>query len=87
MFPAVLIGGLLPIYLPLILIAVGFVVRNAKVLLIGCYVGVGISMTIHWFSDFVAGTIIGSVIGDVVGKSFAEKTSNPNIQRPTSGEN
>jgi membrane-associated phospholipid phosphatase len=27
-------------------------------------------MTIHWFSDFVAGAIFGSVIGVVVGKSF-----------------
>jgi len=35
-----------------------------------CYVGVGVSMTIHWFSDFVAGAVIGSVIGLVVGKSF-----------------
>ena len=35
-----------------------------------CYVGLGVSMTIHWFSDFVAGTIIGSVVGAVVGKSF-----------------
>ena len=34
------------------------------------YVGMGVSMTIHWFSDFVAGAIIGSVIGVVVGKSF-----------------
>ena len=34
------------------------------------YVGVGVSLTIHWFSDFVAGAIIGSVIGTVVGKSF-----------------
>ena len=34
------------------------------------YVGIGVSMTIHWFSDFVAGAIIGSVIGVVVGKSF-----------------
>jgi len=34
------------------------------------YVGVGVSMTIHWFSDFAAGAIIGSVIGSVVGKSF-----------------
>jgi membrane-associated phospholipid phosphatase len=34
------------------------------------YVGIGVSMTIHWFSDFVAGAIIGSVIGAVVGKSF-----------------
>jgi membrane-associated phospholipid phosphatase len=35
------------------------------------YVGIGVSMTIHWFSDFVAGAIIGAVIGTVVGKSFS----------------
>lgn len=34
------------------------------------YVGLGVSVTIHWFSDFVAGAIIGSVIGVVVGRSF-----------------
>ena len=34
------------------------------------YVGIGVSMTIHWFSDFVAGAIIGTVVGVVVGKSF-----------------
>jgi len=34
------------------------------------YVGLGVSMTIHWFSDFVAGAIFGTVIGVVVGKSF-----------------
>ena len=34
------------------------------------YIGVGVSMTIHWFSDFMAGAIIGSVMGVVVGKSF-----------------
>ena len=34
------------------------------------YVGIGVSMTIHWFSDFTAGAIIGTVIGVVVGKSF-----------------
>jgi hypothetical protein len=36
------------------------------------YVGLGVSVTIHWFSDFVAGAIIGSVIGAVVGRSFVE---------------
>ena len=36
------------------------------------YVGLGVSMTIHWFSDFAAGAIIGSVIGAVVGKDFGE---------------
>src|SRR6266404_5032806 len=35
------------------------------------YVGVGVSMTIHWFSDFAAGAILGTVIGVVVGKSFS----------------
>jgi len=35
------------------------------------YIGIGISTTIHWFSDFIAGAIIGTVIGTVVGRSFA----------------
>jgi membrane-associated phospholipid phosphatase len=34
------------------------------------YIGIGVSMTIHWFSDFVAGAIIGTVIGIVVGKNY-----------------
>jgi membrane-associated phospholipid phosphatase len=34
------------------------------------YIGIGVSMTIHWFSDFLAGAIIGTIIGMVVGKSF-----------------
>jgi membrane-associated phospholipid phosphatase len=34
------------------------------------YVGIGVSMTIHWFSDFLAGAILGTVIGVVVGKGF-----------------
>lgn len=34
------------------------------------YVGIGVSVSIHWFSDFVAGALIGTVIGIVVGKSF-----------------
>jgi len=42
------------------------------------YVGMGVSMTIHWFSDFVAGAIIGSVIGAAVGKGYGE-----NIQHST----
>ena len=39
------------------------------------YVGIGVSMTIHWFSDFAAGAIIGAVIGIVIGKSFRERYS------------
>lgn len=34
------------------------------------YIGVGVSVSIHWFSDFVAGAIIGAVIGIAVGRSF-----------------
>ncbi|MGD0744297.1 MAG: phosphatase PAP2 family protein [Verrucomicrobiota bacterium] len=158
MWPAVIIGGLLPIYLPLLLLAIGYVARNARTILTGWavgqaellgalivvaykaftgraqpahtvgvdishvfhfgflrggvfwgwpsshttiafamaatvftlwpkqrwlsvvallyafYVGIGVSMTIHWFSDFVAGAIIGSVIGAVVGKSYRGNT-------------
>ncbi len=37
------------------------------------YVGIGVSMTIHWFSDFAAGAIIGTLIGVVVGRSFLLK--------------
>jgi len=36
------------------------------------YIGLGVSISIHWFSDFVAGAIIGTVIGLVVGKRFGE---------------
>ncbi len=34
------------------------------------YIGLGVSATIHWFSDFAAGAILGTVIGVAVGKSF-----------------
>jgi hypothetical protein len=160
MFPAVIVGGLLPFYLPLFLLAAGFIARNAKVTLTGWavsqaeiiaalivvaykaftgrahpihevgqdishvfhfgflrggvfwgwpsshttiafatavtvstlwpklrwlgvgaifyafYIGIGVSMTIHWYSDFVAGAIVGSVAGMVVGKSFGSETTN-----------
>ena len=36
------------------------------------YIGLGVSMTIHWFSDFFAGMLIGTVIGIVVGKCFSK---------------
>ena len=48
-------------------------VRYASILY-ALYIGVGVSVTIHWFSDFAAGAIIGSLIGTVVGKSFRERT-------------
>ena len=42
-------------------------------LLYALYIGLGISVSIHWLSEFVAGAIIGSVIGIVVGRSFRAK--------------
>jgi len=42
----------------------------ALALIYAFYIGFGVSVTIHWFSDFIAGAIIGSVIGFVVGRSF-----------------
>jgi len=42
-------------------------------LLYAFYIGLSVSVTIHWFSEFVAGAIIGSVIGMVVGRSFKTK--------------
>ena len=41
------------------------------------YIGLGVSMTIHWFSDFLAGAIIGTAIGTVVGKSFLRSQMHP----------
>jgi len=46
----------------------------AGALLYAFYIGLGVSVTIHWFSEFVAGAIIGSVIGTVVGRSFIPPT-------------
>ncbi len=39
-------------------------------LLYAFYVGLSVSVSIHWCSEFVAGAIIGGVIGTVVGRSF-----------------
>jgi len=44
------------------------------------YIGFGVSTTIHWFSDFVAGAILGSIIGISVGRSFYQKIKNKNSQ-------
>ena len=37
------------------------------------YVGLGVSITIHWFSDFLAGAVIGALVGLAVGRSFRER--------------
>jgi membrane-associated phospholipid phosphatase len=164
MFPAVHIGGILPIYLPLLLLLFGALLRNAATIRVGwavaqaeiigalicvaykaitgrahpshgtsedlthifkfgflrggvfwgwpsshttiafamavtvflllpkqrwigivaiayaLYVGVGVSMTIHWFSDFAAGAIVGAVIGATVGRSFlAVRSDEPTV--------
>jgi membrane-associated phospholipid phosphatase len=44
---------------------------RAAAALYALYIGVGVSMTIHWFSDFAAGALIGTAIGTTVGKSFS----------------
>jgi hypothetical protein len=40
-------------------------------LLYGLYIVLGVSVSIHWLSDALAGAIIGSVAGIVVARSFA----------------
>lgn len=56
--------------------------KNKKVaflaLLYALYVGLSVSVTIHWLSEFVAGAIIGSVIGVVVGKNFRKNLLSTN---------
>ena len=41
------------------------------------YIGFGVSITIHWFSDFVAGALIGTVVGLVVGNRFLPSQREP----------
>ena len=38
--------------------------------LLALYIGLGVSVTIHWFSDFAAGAILGTLVGMVVGSAF-----------------
>ena len=35
------------------------------------YIGIGVSFSVHWLSEFIAGDIIGTVIGLVVGASYS----------------
>ena len=42
-------------------------------LIYAIYIGLGVSLSIHWFSDAVAGAIFGSVIGLSIGRSFTKK--------------
>ena len=45
------------------------------------YIGIGVSVNIHWFSDFVAGSFLGIMIGIVVGKSFFERYRISNVMK------
>ena len=52
-----------------------FLYRGNKGVLLGAllyafYIGIGVSLSIHWFSDFAAGALIGTAIGISVGKSY-----------------
>lgn len=40
-------------------------------LLYAFYIGIGISVNIHWFSEFIAGALIGTAIGISVGRFFS----------------
>jgi len=45
------------------------------------YIGTGVSMTIHWFSDFVAGALVGTVFGLVAGSGFSSSVCRSEEQR------
>ena len=49
------------------------------------YVGISVSATIHWFSDFVAGACIGIAIGYAVGSTFSrvQTTSKDSVLNDT----
>ncbi len=44
-----------------------------SLLIYAFYIGIGVSLSIHWFSDFAAGAIIGTLIGISVGRVFMNK--------------
>ncbi|MBI3634272.1 MAG: phosphatase PAP2 family protein, partial [Candidatus Yonathbacteria bacterium] len=43
-------------------------------LIYALYIGLGVSINIHWFSEFIAGIIFGSIVGVVVGTYFKNQT-------------
>ena len=44
---------------------------GAAALLWAFYIGLSVSMTVHWFSDFASGIVFGIVVGTTVGRRFA----------------
>jgi membrane-associated phospholipid phosphatase len=49
-------------------------------LLYAFYIGLAVSVTIHWLSEFAAGAIIGSVIGMTVGNSFRTESQETHLR-------
>lgn len=47
----------------------------ALALVYAFYIGLGVSMNIHWFSEFVAGAFIGTAVGLTVGKHWHQYTN------------
>ena len=43
---------------------------GAAALLYAFCIGISVSMTIHWFSDFASGAVFGTIVGTTVGRSF-----------------
>jgi hypothetical protein len=37
-------------------------------------IGLGVSVSIHWFSDFVAGAILGSLVGYITARKGSDTT-------------
>lgn len=56
---------------------IGLHVKNKHVLfysiIYAFYIGIGVSLSIHWFSEFVAGAFLGTTIGLTVGTAFVKK--------------
>lgn len=46
------------------------------VLIYAIYIGLAVSISIHWFSEFIAGVIFGTIIGLSVGRAFRKKYGN-----------
>jgi len=56
-------------------------ILTVSALIYAFYLGLSVSVSIHWLTEFVAGAIIGSVIGKVVGRCFREKMAGSDLFR------
>lgn len=48
-------------------------VRGYLALIYAVYIGVGVSISIHWFSDFLAGAIVGTTVGIAIARLYTRK--------------